>query len=229
MRILICEEDGDYVGELVKLIKMNTDCEDVWIETYDSQEKAIKQSFEKIDLAIIGTLMDKKDSFELGKMIQELSNALVIYVSNDEKTMCKAFEQSAFQFIPKTINEYVEKEIQRAFDELLIRDYEMIFHLDNGEDMTIHPIYFEYIEFCKNKMILVKERQRLMGFCDDCEQVKSKLKELSYFQMSQKYFVNVKYIGAMEKGKVYMRNGDCLKTSLRNLDVSLKVVRKSIT
>lgn len=226
MRIMICVEDSEFADELEEIVKRKKGSQEVWIEKYGDRDYAMKQSLEKFDLAIIGTVMNKKDGFELGKRIV---NGLVIYVMNDVSDMSKAFRYNAFQLIPKEMNEYVESEIQRALITSLKRSYEIILHLENGKDMFVKPIHFQYIEFQKNRMVVVGENKRLVGMCDDYDAVKMKLKDLNYFQMSCRYFVNMKYIFSMEKGKIYMRNGDCLKTSLLSRDVALKVIRKSIT
>ena len=71
MKILVCEENGDYVDHLIEKLKSFPCDEELVFESYTQTPGVAKRlEREEYDMAFLGGIINGRNGFELGKMLK---------------------------------------------------------------------------------------------------------------------------------------------------------------
>ncbi len=80
MKILVCEENGDYVDHLIEKLKSFPCDEELVFESYTQTPGVAKRlEREEYDMAFLGGIINGRNGFELGKMLKE--KILIVFFS----------------------------------------------------------------------------------------------------------------------------------------------------
>lgn len=221
MRILICEEDEKYVEELAEKIKSFPCDEKIIIESYTETNGATRRIYEQpIDMAFLGPLIHGQSGFELGKILTyEHPECIVFYVCDDYSYINECFENHAFQMIVKVQFHLLESEFQRALKLYHKIHYQVTFRLEDGSNIQLLPSEIIYIETDAKTSVVVVGKERYFGTFENMKLVKHRLLGYSFFQMHQRFFVNMEHIWLIKSGELGMDNGDTIPTSAINRDI----------
>lgn len=218
MRVMICEEDEEYVESLSQKIRTFACDEDVIIESFTDMVGAARRvQQQQIDIAFLGPVVHGRNGFELGEIMKEkYPQCAIMFVCDDFRYTHEMFKHKAFQMILKVQDDLVENEFKRACG-LCRKDYfEISFLLENGKTKLFIPSEIEYIEEYDDQTLVVTEDERFYGKFKNIHEVKEYLSKYNYFQMHPHFFVNMRHIDLIKNTEVRLDNGNLIPISVMN-------------
>jgi lytTr DNA-binding domain len=221
MKILVCEENGDYVDHLIEKLKSFPCDEELVFESYTQTPGVAKRlEREEYDMAFLGGIINGRNGFELGKMLKEKNpDCILFFVCDDYKYMHEVFRADGFQLLMKPQEKLLASEFQRALEVYKKLHFQIHFFSLTGEVLNLVPSEIEYIETGMRETVVVTTKGRYKGFFEDLKRTKQMLVEYHFFQMHPRYFVNMEHIELIKSGELRLDNGDSVPTSAMNKEV----------
>lgn len=221
MKILICEESEQYIETLINKIKSLPCDEDIQFESYTATPVVTRRIKEEIyDIAFIGGIINKRNGFELGRMLkEEQPDCMIFYVCDDYRYMHETFRAGAFQMLIKGKEKLLDSEFPRALEKYHHIHYQIPFYTVDGKVIDVIPAEMLYIETAQDVTKVISTMGRFEGHFDDLKQVKTNLIDYHFFQMHPRYFVNMAHIDLIRSGELRLDNGDTVPLSAMNKEV----------
>lgn len=220
MRIIICEQDEEYVDELSKMLKTMAGDEEVIVESYtDTLSAARRFPVQTFDMAFFGPVINKRNGFELGRMLKaQQQDCIFFLVCEDYRYMYESFRCEAFQLLLKSQPAMLEEEFHRALRIYHKKRYEISFALEDGKIVRFLPSDIAYIQMRNQQTIVVTRTDIYVGTFKCYKQVKLNLKDYHFCQVHPRYFVNLEHLDLIRRGEIQLYTGDCIPVSVVNRD-----------
>lgn len=205
MIVGICDDDK-YIREVVRKI-----CNDIAsrkgyiieiIEYQDGEEV----NRNDLDILILDIEMPMKNGIKVKEKLQDNGKTIIIYVTNHDEMMTKAFGINVMGFILK-------KYIQDQLPIMLEKTFNIVKKSIYIEGINSDEILYIKAEHVYNKIYLVNGKEKLMRVTG--KKLEEKLCEVGFLRIHRSYIANMKYIEKINKGEVVISGGIKIKVSER--------------
>lgn len=227
LRIVICDDDNKFCGELESCIleyaKIHREKMD--ISVYYSGEKLIEdlRAGEKFDLIFLDIEMKEINGIQAGSIIRkelELFLTQIVYITSFEHYAKEVFQNQPFDFLTKPFKEdkvfSVLKEYQRWYDRANIF-YEFVSH-KNVNKVAVNDIL--YVNSSGRK-ILLHTKFEIFETYEKLSNFLSSSAGNIFIQIHKSFAVNVNHISGYHYDHLRLTNGERLDIS-RNFRKEVK-------
>ena len=218
MEILICDENEDYIDELMNEIKKIPCDEDIYFQSFTSIKSALyRLRFDNFDMAIINSVINGESAIELGKKIKEKHpDCLLYYNAESYAYIHDMFRINTFQYLPKGDMKYMREQFLRGVSVYKKNHLQLYFITSDFEKYSFIPSEIIYIETGLVPCKVVTTHGAYLGEFESMGQMKKLLNKHNFFQVHQSFFVNFEHLVCLRKGELEMANGDIVPTSTYN-------------
>ncbi len=217
LEIAICDNDEDDLGLLNQYVtgylKKNQDTNGD-IETFLSSERLRKRLGEKhFDIFVLDIMMPKVNGIELGRLIREMDEqAEIIYTTSSKEFAFDAYGIHAIRYLEKPIRiEDLEEAISvsiKSIEKNVVQKVSV--NAKNGMiTLKVDDIlYIENVSRCA--VYVLKDGTEIVGtynrktFEDSIQPLNE---HPDFLQPHKSFFVNMKYIQAIQGGTLLLDNG----------------------
>ncbi len=219
MRILLCDQDEEYLQTIAKRIT-KVSLEELTFETYTDVQGAMRRvEVEEFDMAFLGEGSDGKSGFDLGYHIkEEYPDCLIFYICENFKHLNEQFRVGAFQMLLKNKQDrHLEREFLRGVEKIHQIHFSITMtSLDTGEELNVIPSEIYYILTDHNELSIVTTQGKFRVEIENLVKVKHTLNQYHFFQVHPSYFVNLTLIRSIRTGELGLKNGDIVPVSQMN-------------
>ncbi len=211
MNILICDDQQEYIDNMVELINVIIQKDiNYYISTFCSGEEFIsyiKNNKNKaVDLVFMDIEMNNLNGIETVKYLRnEYINCMVFFVTSHTKYISDIFRLNAFQFIQKPINkEEFSIDLNRAIKQYK-NNHKKIKIKVNDEEIILDYSSIKYIEINQKKIYIYTNKETIIHF----GKLKNYIDELSSFgfvNSHKSYLVNLRHIKKVNVDSIEINN-----------------------
>ena len=208
MRILICDDDRQYVDELKKHIEeyMSSHYLDCRIEDYTSPLAAADNGA-AYDIAFLDIQMDELDGLSLAEKLTLRNGKLIIfYITSYNKYQDDAMDTRAFRFFEKPFDpERLYSGLDKAL-EYMDRSYVDIF-LYNGHAQKRIPIDdIMYAETANRRTTIVTKEDRY-NTSASLDELREALPNTFFYRVHKSFIVNLHYVEKYNYTELFLADG----------------------
>lgn len=224
IKIAIVDDEEVMLRKITRIINEGFNQEKT-IRTYNKSTDFFKDE-DKFNFDIVFLDIDMPDitGFELAEVIKSVDSEItIIFVSNMEHLVFKAFEYQPFRFIRKdtadedvisALNAYM-KEIDSAKDYFIFQtnDYEL-------KVLTNDIIYFEsmghdiYLKTATDYLKLKRSETK----ANNMQKLSQKFEAKGFVRVHKSYLLNCKYIFVINRTAVVLKNNDIIRINPHNVN-----------
>lgn len=216
MKILICDDERDYVLSLSKYIKeyMNRRCISCNI-TLSSDPVEIFRNGEVYDLAFLDIQMEYIDGISLAKELKSRNSKLALFfVTNFNEYQDEAMDLRAFRYFDKPLNVVrLYAGLDKAM-EYIDGAYVDVFLSGDGVQRRIVVDDIMYITREGRKTSVVKSNEKIIskeGFDELCERLPNSF----FYHVHKSFFVNLHYVQRYTYSELILTDGTRISIASR--------------
>jgi two-component system LytT family response regulator len=216
MRILICDDDKQYVEEVKKHVKFFMSEKNIPIQcfTYNSGEGLLNTE-EFYDIAFLDVEIDDISGIDVGKQLKKNNpNIIIFIITAYDKYLDDALDLNVLRFLNKPINsQRLYAGLEKAIS--LIDNTVVEIMLKDGLDMVNIPINdIMYVEIVDRKTKIATKTKTYFSK-QNMDFWQEKLSASFFFQTHKSFIVNLKFIVHYQRDTVKMKNGDSVPIAFR--------------
>lgn len=206
MRIIICDDEAEYLNDIEKHVNQYLFEHGLFAEIYKYLgSKEALENIDYFDIAFLDIEMNGENGLQIGKKLQRINPDIVlIYVTAYEHYLDEAFDLGSIRFFDKPIDsQRFYKGFEKAIDKL--DNSEVTFYVQDDENGTvsirISDIIYVEIKGRKTKVI-TKDK-----FYYSKENIKSwrlKLNKTCFISPHNSFIVNTNYITYFQKDHIIL-------------------------
>lgn len=207
MKILICDDDRQYIHELKVHIEnfMQSRCVNFEIDI-SSNPKEIADNDITYQLAFLDIQMDELDGISLARILKERNNKIVIFfVTSFNDYQDEAMDLRAFRFFEKPFNpDRLNSGLEKAMD-YIDESYIDFFVSTNNEQKQILVNDVVYVERSNRQVTLVTTHGNYTTketFDDWC----STLQNSFFYKVHKSFIVNLHYVTGYKYSEIIVQN-----------------------
>ena len=207
MRILICDDEQQYVDELKIHIEkfMKDRLSDFQIDTANNPQTIIDNN-EIYQLAFLDIQMDELDGISLAKMLKHRNSKIVIFfVTSYNDYQDEAMDLRAFRFFEKPFKvERLYSGLEKAM-EYIDESYVDFYIWTNNEHRRILTDEVIYVERGNRQVTLVTTQGNFTtreSFDDWCNILQNRF----FYRVHKSFIVNLHYVTGYRYSELYVQN-----------------------
>lgn len=207
MKILICDDEQQYIDKLKMHIEEFMHCHFVNFEIHTTNNpKTIVNSDKIYQLAFLDIQMDDLDGISLAKILKERNNKIVIFfVTSYNDYQDDAMDLRAFRFFEKPLNiNRLYSGLEKAM-EYIDESYVDFYIYTNNEHKKILVDNVIYVERGNRQVTLVTTTGNFTtreSFDDWC----NILQNTFFYKVHKSFIVNLHYITSYKYSEIYIQN-----------------------
>lgn len=199
MRILICDDELDFVNMLKDKVEQLTMGQKIDIMTVVSGKEIFKQKgLEKLDAVFLDIEMPGMDGIKVADELRKFNQYMhIIFISNREELVYQSLVYRPFRFIRKS---HLDKELEEAVVALIKEvnnenKYIVVGNSSKSYKVKISDIM--YITSNKHDITIYTEEE-IIGVRDTMSRLENVLSKYYFIRIHAGYLVNPKYIYSIE-------------------------------
>lgn len=207
MKILICDDEQQYVDELKIHIEnfMQSRVADFTIDTANNPQ-AVADSNEIYQLAFLDIQMDELNGISLAKILKERNNKIVIFfVTSHNDYQDEAMDLRAFRFFEKPFNaDRLYSGLEKAM-EYIDESYVDFYAWTDNEHKQILVDDVIYVERGNRQVTLVTTKGNFItreSFDEWC----AILQNSFFYRVHKSFIVNLHYVTGYKYSELYVQN-----------------------
>lgn len=210
-------EDEDAQAETLKLFlnRYAAECgKELAVSRYADAESFL-DGYEPVDMVFMDIELPDTDGLTAAGRLRELDGeALIIFVTNLAQYAVKGYEVRAFDYIVKPVGYYgFAMKLRRAFECLDSRCKRDIWVVTRQGKILISAAKLMYVEIAKHSLTFHIDGQEDVTCTGTLKAVQAKLDGLPFALCNQCYYVNLKYVTAVND-RFATVGGDRLQISI---------------
>ncbi len=232
IRAAICDDEPtilDYLHEHISLEFKHQDA-DIHIDKYTSGKDFLNaHKGEPFDVVFLDIDMPEISGFEIAGHINDISDALIVFVTLHDELVYSSLKFRPFRFIRKA---YLDNELPETLESIITEtakrnlDSKFVFQTKSGEafvdlnNVIYIEIYGHWLRVC------LKDGEPLECY-GSLTSFERELEKLDFVRKHKSFLVNCKYIFSIEKNQVVLDNKTTIPLSRYKVD-SVKTKFKKI-
>lgn len=201
----------------VEVIKKNLENYDKYkrynfkVDIYDNGETFLSHynAFGRFDIIFMDIEIEDVNGIDIVSKIREIDkDVVVIFISNQDCYVAKAFRVGAFQYFKKPINEKeFEIDFTRAIEWHNLKHPKYEFQTDNSivileyKDIIAIEVYQKKIKIYSENGIFTENPRGSIAVKEE------QFKNYNFIRCHRSYLINVSKILMIDKNKIYLKNG----------------------
>lgn len=216
VRIAIIDDDKSWISKAEKCIKDFYRDKEIEVAAYESGKSFLEADVE-YDIAFMDIEMPEKDGFETTTEYRaKYAETIIIILTTHTEMSRKGYLINAFRYIDKVKMESEIEEALRAIEYTFLQRATIKVRLIGVGTVEVTLRDLVYIETCKRNLILHTRTNEYLCNCT-MEQMEEELKKKGFFRCHKSYIVNLDCIKKIEKGRLYLYNGEEIIISRRKI------------
>ena len=190
------------------------------IELFESGSEILNlgKAVAKFDIIFLDINMEKMDGIETAKRIRmNTKDAYIVFITAFITYALEGYKVDAVRYLLKE-DEYLEKAVYECLDAIIYKmNYEEYKHTFQFQEGMVE-LYYEdilYVESSLHKLIfhMAAENTGRYTIYEKLDAVDELLHEAGFCRIHKSFLVNLKYVEDIERYKVKLSNGICLRAS----------------
>ena len=218
MRIVICDDEPEFAGDLKDMLQTEFAKYDVVCDftvALSGEELLRICSIEKIDVVFLDLVMPDLDGYEAARRLRALmKNVMIIFVSNDTSAFCRTFLYDPVWFIPKADMEWISLAVEKVVKRYKEMKNTTAVLKDGGRDVSLELSdikYFKteghYIRYANSDGTMSESRRLRMS---DLEE---QLRGHWFARSHSRYLVNLRSVQEIAEDRLILKGGDTVPVS----------------
>lgn len=208
MRILICDDEPQYLDELRSHVQSYMDSHYIGCEIVaQTQPERVMESQQAFDLAFLDIQMDGVDGITLAKELRRRNGKLALFfITNYDAYQDDAMDLQAFRFFKKPFDEArLYAGLDKAM-EYIDGAYVNVFLSSNAEQQRIPVDSIYYITRTNRKNLLVC-KQGSYFTRETLDEWGEKLPQLFFYPVHKSFLVNLHYVEKYAYSELLLEDG----------------------
>ncbi len=216
MKILVCDDERQYVDEIKRHIEIFMQEHNISADyyTFDNGQAAL-QNPQYYDIAFLDVEIDSSNGIDLGKQLKLVNPNIVIFIITAyDKYLDDAMDLNVLRFLSKPLDtERLYAGLEKAIN---IIDTNILSVLldDNKNYINLAVQDILYVEIV-NRKIKVVTKDKVIFSKTQISFWKEKLVASFFYQTHKSFIVNIKHIKNYSKQELLMDNGDVIPVAFR--------------
>jgi two-component system, LytTR family, response regulator len=216
MRILICDDEADYLDQLY--VHINKYMQNHFIEcdiTVTQQPLSIIRSDAAFDIAFLDIQMEQIDGISLGKELKRRNNKLALFfVTNYCEYQDDAMDLQAFRYFEKPFDvNRLYAGLDKAM-EYIDGAYIDVFLSGDGVQRRILVDNIMYV-MRDNRRVVMVTNNGSFNVKESFEECCTKLPSLFFYKVHNSFFVNLHYVNEYSYSELLLSNGERISIASR--------------
>lgn len=233
LKIAFCDDNNYYVQHIQDLTNEYLKKNGIEGELYSYHDgrdllKEYDQNKVRFDLVFLDIDMPTMDGIELGRMIRELDDkVLLIFTTHMEDRVYEAFQVSAFRFIRKRfLKVEIEECLQKAIEHLLNNQTYQLFKTGDGliKIYTGDIIYLSYV--LRRVEVHTVDGKNYRTTLNRFKDIIAFYEQYNFVTINRSYMINLKYLRSIDELSVTMEYGENLEVSRYRIEELYQALKK---
>lgn len=217
IKIAICDDESFYREQLLEMITANFDYVDV--DCFSSGEGLFSIDKIEFDIILLDIEMRGISGVEVAEQLREISCcSLIIFVTSHADCITSAMQFAPFQYILKPLDEQIIlKQVRRAIEKIKKQKNQIIIKW-KGDESFVNIADVEYIEYNSRKLKMHCNDKVVHLSVGRMDEICNKLIEYDFIRVHNSFVVNLESIDKIYANLIYLKSGDTIQISKRNLN-----------
>lgn len=223
--VFLCDDEPNVLEYYENQIKSISETNDINVLTrlFSTAEQLmfeIEDNLDVVDIIYLDILMGDINGMEAARKLRQMGcNAQIMFITSSEEYVFEAFDIAPVQYLLKG-NTSLEKfqEVYLKAVTLARSRKEEMFSFDTGRQTMIIPVAdIMYFEIWKRLIKVHCYDGETYEYYGTMEQLQNQLKGKSCIRVHRSFLINMRYISAISKNSVTLKNGDTIPIGITYL------------
>lgn len=231
MKILVCDDDQQYVDTIMKYLEFykGKNVEHYVKGISDVDKLLIEIKINKYDLVYLDVELGKVNGIDIAHyLLEQNSQCIIVFVTGYYQYIHQSFKLRICNFIHKP---FEDREFELVYYQALElyqrRNSTFTFNTSKGKQI-FNPFDILYIETYYNSLKIVTNDKSYYSNIKNSKVIKSSLKPFDFMQIHQSIFVNFHFVDRIHNDTVIMKNTQEFPISLNKKQEIITAFNKFI-
>lgn len=225
INIAICDDEQVFIDKISNHLtavanKYNKKCNILQCRRGDSLIELSQK--EKIDVVFLDISMPGINGFETADILLKMrKNLIIVFVSSKERMVFSSYEYKPFWFVPKSQISMLEIVIHKLFDKLENEDCKKTYITINIETNRVIEINLDEVAYFRTDdhyvQLVKKDKTLSNSYRNKLDNIENQLYNYWFVRVHNRYLINCRMIGTIEKTECALINGERIPISRANM------------